>query len=266
MPWTVSHPALVLPLRRYSPRPLDFAALVVGSMSPDLGYYVNDFSLSTFAHSVRGLFIACWPTGVLFMLVFYIFCKPVCYALPAPHRQLLLPLCPDFPTSARRWAIVLLSLLLGAWSHLFWDAFTHEQGWFVERISFLREHVVNLSTIDVQVYLVLQEVSTIVGFVILAFAYWTWLHRQPTPKSDLSQSDSWRYLLWTVIAAAAFVFGYLAAAAYANAEGAHGFLFFRMILFRTAVYATQIAVPLSLFAATIVYSQRQRSSEGLTAS
>jgi hypothetical protein len=266
MPWTVCHPAILLPFRRYSPQPLDFAALVIGSTTPDLGYYINDFSLSTFAHTARGLFIACWPTGVIFMLLFYLFCKPVCYALPTPHRQLLLPLCPDFPTSFRRWAIILVSLLLGAWSHLLWDGFTHDTGWFVERISFLRQHVVQLSTIDVQVYLVLQEVSTVVGFVILAVAYWIWLCRQPSPRPDPFRSETWRYLFWVAIAAAAFILGYLAAAAYAHAAGAHGFLFFRMILFRTAVYATQIGVPLSLIAAAIIYSQRPRSPDALLTS
>ena len=262
MPWTVSHPALVLPLKRFSPQPLDFIALVLGSMTPDLGYYVNNFPLATFAHTLPGSFIVCLPIGLLFMIVFYFFCRPVCYALPAPHRQLLLPLCPDFPASPRRWAIILPSLLLGAWSHNFWDAFTHEHGWFVERIPWLMQPVVQLSTINVQVYLVLQEVSTVVGFVIVAIAYRMWLRRQPTPQADDSQSEVWRYLFWVAIAVASFLFGYPAAAAYANSVSAHGFLFLRSIVFRTAVYAPQVAVPLSLIAAAIIYAQRQRSSEG----
>lgn len=263
MPWTVCHPAILLPFRRFSPQPLDFAALAIGSLTPDLGYYINNFPLSTFAHTMPGLFIACWPTGLIFMLFFYLFCKPVSYVFPAPHRQLLLPLCPNFPTSPRRWAIILLSLLVGAWSHLFWDAFTHDNGWFVERIAFLRQHVVQLSTINVQVYLVLQEVSTVAGFIILAVAYWFWLRRQPEPRRDNFQSETWRYLFWITVGAASFILGYFAAAAYANAAGAHGFLFFRMVLFRTAVFATQIGVPLSLIAAAIIYSQRQQTGSQL---
>ena len=39
MPWTFAHPAAILPLRRFCPAPLDFSALVIGSMVPDLGYY-----------------------------------------------------------------------------------------------------------------------------------------------------------------------------------------------------------------------------------
>ena len=198
------------------------------------------------------------------MVVFYFFCKPVCYALPAPHRQLLLPLCPDFPTSPRRWAIILPSLLLGAWSHNFWDAFTHEHGWFVERIPWLMQPVVQLSTINVRVYLVLQEVSTVVGFLswrlLTGSGYAASRRRRPITLNLKFGATSFG----APLPSASFLFGYPAAAAYANSVSAHGFLFLRSILFRTAVYAPQVAVPLSLIAAAIIYAQRQRSSEGPT--
>ncbi len=40
--------------------------------------------------------------------------------------------------------MILISLLLGAWTHNFWDAFTHEHGWFVERIPWLQQPVLQL--------------------------------------------------------------------------------------------------------------------------
>lgn len=265
MPWTVAHPALVLPLHRFSPRPLDFTALVLGSLTPDLGYYVNNFKLATFAHTLPGSFLACIPAGVLLIIVFYLFCKPLCYVLPSPHRQALLSLCPDFPTAAGRWGIILASLLLGAWGHNFWDAFTHERGWFVERIPWLMTPVVQLGSLNVRVYLVLQELSTVLGFAIVVIAYWTWLRRQPAPRPEPSQSEAWRYLFWIAIAAASLFIGYEAAAAYANSVSAQGVLFLRSITFRTAVYAPQVAVPLSLVAAAIIYAQRKRSPARPTA-
>jgi len=42
----VAHPAAVLPLRRFAPRHLDFAARVIGALSPDFACaldQVNDF-------------------------------------------------------------------------------------------------------------------------------------------------------------------------------------------------------------------------------
>jgi Domain of unknown function (DUF4184) len=256
MPWTPSHPALVLPLRRFSPQPLDFAALVFGSMTPDIGYYIGRFDLATFAHTLPGSFIACLPTGMILLLLYYLFCKPVCYALPSPHRQSLLPLCPDFPTKPTRWAIILLSLLLGAWTHNFWDAFTHEHGWFVDRIPWLQQPVFPIGSTTVYMFLLLQELSTVVGFVIVAAAHWMWLRRQrPDPSAD---SDTWRYLLWIAIVAISLLISLPAAAHYAESASYHGFLFFRSLLFRIAIYAPAVAVPLSLLATTVLYARRDR--------
>jgi hypothetical protein len=82
MPWTLSHPAIVLPLRRFSPPPLGFAALVIGSMTPDIGFYIDRFDLSTFAQTLPDSFLACLPTGVILLLFYYLFCRAVCYSSP----------------------------------------------------------------------------------------------------------------------------------------------------------------------------------------
>ena len=141
MPWTVSHDAAILPLRRFTPWPLDFAALVVGSMTPDLGYHIERFDLATlrsFASpevSLVGL-----PVGLILFLAFYLFCKPVAYALPRPHRQVLRPLCPSFHDLwPARWPIISSRFCSEFGSTIFWDSFTHDTGWFVERIWWLRD-------------------------------------------------------------------------------------------------------------------------------
>ncbi|HXA10028.1 MAG TPA: DUF4184 family protein [Chthoniobacterales bacterium] len=256
MPWTLSHPAAVLPLRRFTPWPLDFAALVAGSMTPDLGYYIDRFDLSTFAHTLPGSFVACLPTGVIFLLVFYLFCKPFCYALPAPHRQVLLPLCPVFPKGLTRWAIIIFSLLLGTWTHNFWDAFTHEHGWFVDRITWLQQPVLQVPSTTICVYLALQELSTVVGFVIVAIAYARWLRRQPVDRSKASESDRWRYLLWAAIVIVSLMISLPPALRIASEF--HGFLFYRSLAFQTAIDSPDIAIPLSLLVTTVIYAHRHR--------
>jgi hypothetical protein len=258
MPWTLSHPAAVLPLRRLSPRPLNFAALVVGSMTPDIGFYIDRFDLSDFAHTFPGSFIACVPTGVIMLFVFYLFARPVCYALPAPHRQSLLPLCPDFPTSPTSWAIILISLLLGAWTHNFWDAFTHEHGWFVERISWLQQPLVRLPSLTVHVFLVLQEISTIVGFVIVAIVYVHWLHSRGRSRTDNSDPDGWRYLFWAVIIGLSFAISLPTAIYYERATPLPGFRFFLSLVFRIAIYTPDVLVPLSLIGTAVIYERRPR--------
>ncbi len=258
MPWTLSHPAAVLPLRRLSPRPLDFAALVAGSMTPDIGYSIGRFDLTNLAHTLPGSFIVCVPTGVIMLFIFYFFSRPVCYALPEPHRRSLLPLCPDFPHGLRPWWTLLLSLLFGAWTHNFWDAFTHEHGWFVERIPWLQQPVMRITSTNIQMFLLLQEFSTIAGFVVVVVVYRRWLHRQRPSHVTSTESDGWRYLFWAIIIGLALIIPFPAAVRYAMAVPLHGFLFYRSIVFRTAIYSSGLAVLLGLIGTAAIYARRPR--------
>ena len=259
MPWTLSHPAAALPFRRLTPQRLDFTALVLGSMTPDLGYYIGWFDLANLAHTLSGSFIACLPSGVALLLIFHLVCKPVCYALPAPHRQSLRPLCPDFPPGPARWAILLFSLLLGAWTHNFWDAFTHEHGWFVERLGWLQQPVVQLQSMTVHTFLVLQELSTLFGFAIVVFVYGRWLRRQPPAPAGSADPDTWRYLFWTAILGLSLAFSVPTAAHYEREASLHGFRLFRSLVFRIAIYTPRAAVPLALIGTTIIYAQHRRT-------
>lgn len=256
MPGTFSHPLAVLPLRRFTPRPLNFAALVIGSMTPDFGYFIDRFDLARFAHTLTGSFLACLPTGVAMLILFYLFAKPICYVFPSPHREVLSPLCPSFPRQLSVWLMILLSLLLGAWTHIFWDAFTHLDGWFVERIAFLRAPAFQTGSSTTHVYLALQEGSTLVGFPILAIAYWIWLHRQGKPLLRFFSSDLWRYFFWVGIAVVSFSIGIPTAYHFANSS-LSDFLYGRSILFRTALYSADVGIPLVLIASAIVYARRR---------
>ncbi len=260
MPWTLSHPAAVLPLRRLGSPALDFPALVIGSMTPDLGYYIDRFDLSTYAHTWPGTFLACVPTGVVLLLIFYLFGKPITYTLPRPHREALSPLCPSFPTSPLRWGIVLLSLLLGAWTHNFWDAFTHEHGWFVGRIPWLQQVAGHIGDATVYRFLVLQELSTLVGLIILLFAYRSWLRRQPAPAPARSASEGWRYFFWAAVALLSLLVSLPLAIRYAAAIPLHGFLFFRSVIFRVAIWAPLVALPLALLGSASAYARRAKST------
>ena len=52
----------MFPLRRFCPERLSFAALVIGSMSPDFGYYFRQFPLAHFAHTALGTLTVCLPS------------------------------------------------------------------------------------------------------------------------------------------------------------------------------------------------------------
>ncbi len=258
MPWTLSHPAAVLPLRRFTPRPLDFAALVFGSMAPDLGYYINQFGLATFAHTLPGTLFAAFPTALVFLFLFYFVRRPVCYCLPGRQRQALLPLCQSMPTGFSRWAIILVSLLIGVWTHTFWDAWTHDSGWFVLRIPALQRPLFHIGKNLIYLPLFLQVLSTFVGFAILVVAHFLWLRRQPAEVEADSENDAWRYAFWAAVIVAAALLGMLLA--YDSASSRHGFLLARAIMFRTSVFGTDVGVPLAVIASLIVYARRSPNS------
>src|SRR3954454_14133397 len=92
MPCTFSHPLAVVPLRRFCPERLNFAALVIGSMSPDFGYYVRQFRLASFAHTMLGSVAVCLPSGLLTVGLFSLLRQPLCFILPQPHRAAVMPL------------------------------------------------------------------------------------------------------------------------------------------------------------------------------
>src|SRR5882724_7982305 len=141
MPFPLAHPAAVLPFRRSSKHYLNFVALLIGSITPDLSYCLEKYDVDKLAHSIHGCFIFSLPVGWVLWLIFLSVSEPLISLLPAPHRQALLPAC---RRRAQPWFAVPLSLLIGAGTHVFWDSFTHETGWFVERSAFLQSILFSL--------------------------------------------------------------------------------------------------------------------------
>ncbi|MCJ8268297.1 MAG: DUF4184 family protein, partial [Psychrosphaera sp.] len=71
----------------------------------------------------------------------------------------------DVPLSA-----VMLSILLGAATHLLWDAFTHDYGFIVVMFDVLATPLFTLEGYTLYIYRVLQHGSTVLGMGLLL--YW----------------------------------------------------------------------------------------------
>ncbi len=260
MPWTLAHPAAVVPLRRVTPKYLDFAALVIGSVTPDLGYYIDDSRLSTFAHAFRGSFGYDVLPGMALYALFVIARTPVCFILPMPHRAALWPMCSRPPMRSFGHLIAILaSLLLGAWTHIAWDAFTHKTGWVVQEVPILRHIAVSTGVAHLAGYVVLQHLSSLVGVLILAFAYQRWLVRQnPVPTKE-PVPERWRYLLCgTLLAASAGVALILSVHEQSPLGGLRAL---RLFVFSVAVNLLAVAVPIVVLVSTVAYAfRRDRAS------
>ncbi|MQS09347.1 DUF4184 family protein, partial [Streptomyces alkaliphilus] len=178
MPFTLSHPAAVLPLLRH---PFSPAALVCGAVAPDMPYFLGSaripvsaqswyepFLNATTSHALYGLHIAL--THALALLLLYLVVRrPVVYLLPARFRTAgaggTAERGGEGPAHrVRRAARVALSLLIGVLTHLVWDSFTHFDGFVVTGFDFMLFPLAG----DLTVARLLQHVSTIGGLIAIA--------------------------------------------------------------------------------------------------
>ena len=194
MPFPLAHPAAVLPFRRF--KHLNFSALLIGAITPDLSYCLERYDLDDFAHTVRGCFGFSLPVGWLAVLIFQAVRDPLVKLLPAPHRQALLQ---SFRKPNPAWFAVPLSVLIGAATHVFWDSFTHEVGWFVERSTFLQMKLFTIDGHHFRMYRLLWHVSTWAGLFLLCRAYLQTLKERTGSGRVFVPEERRRYALWAAI-------------------------------------------------------------------
>lgn len=176
MPFTLAHAAAALPFRRTR---LIFSAVVVGCFSPDFEYFLRFAPEGRFGHTLPGLFAFDLPLGLLMLWLFHRYAKEPLWAwLPESFRQRvrLGPRTLQVENFAR-FALISLSILVGATTHILWDSFTHPALWLAHRWHFLNEPVaVALPIVGHLRYARLfQHVSTAVGTIVLV----VWFLRQP---------------------------------------------------------------------------------------
>lgn len=134
MPFTLAHPALVLPLRRTG---LPMTALVVGAMVPDVPRIVGQAEVKAWTHSAAGVVTVDLVLGLAVLALWHWFYRPPVVDLaPDPWRDRM----PErSPTGAQAWALSVPALVVGAATHVVWDSFTHEDGWGVRRVGLLQD-------------------------------------------------------------------------------------------------------------------------------
>jgi hypothetical protein len=190
MPFTLAHPAAVLPLRRYCPRYLSFSALVIGSIAPDAGYAFGRFGLDEVSHHFWGSFTFSLPVGMLMLGLLYLLRGPLVERLPQRFREVFRPLCRRPIASL---PVLVISLLLGSWTHLAWDSFTHTHGWLVAEVPWLRAIVVILFGHAVRVCHLLWYVSSFGGVAMLCYGYERWRLTSANPAVEFSRPTAIRH-------------------------------------------------------------------------
>lgn len=208
MPFTLAHPAAVLPLRR---APLMRSVpLIIGAMTPDVPYFlpwrIAKHIPQGMTHTLLGTLTLDLPFGILILLFMWLLRVPLAAPLGRSPRAKCLCALERFGSRPRNWVLAPLSLLVGSWTHLLWDSFTHPDGWMVSRISALSAPV-SLFSYTGELCHVLQYVSSVFGLAVLV----VWLALLPLPTSataDEERSSGGPLLLASLVAAAAVAGGF----------------------------------------------------------
>ncbi|MFI5870997.1 DUF4184 family protein [Streptomyces sp. NPDC051445] len=202
MPFTLSHAAAVLPAVRADGTGrgrLVPAVLVAGSFAPDMTYYAasvldSAMEFGDVTHSVAGVFtvdvLIAWGLVGFWLLVR----EPLVALLPRSRqgRTAALTRCGTpraraRPATALRWYV---SAVLGALTHVVWDAFTHLDRWGMRLFPVLGETVAGSP-----LYWYLQYGGSAVAAVVITVFVTHALRRAPAVEpvgvALLSARDRW---------------------------------------------------------------------------
>lgn len=191
MPFTFAHPAIVLPLAKLPKQWISTSGLIIGSMSPDFEYFLRMKTSSEHSHTIAGTFYFSLPVSLVVAFIFHHLVR----------NQLIDHLPYELYTRFQRfkafnWTehvrkhfmVVVISFIIGALSHIFWDSFTFGEGYFA-RLFYL-DH---LSVYDYPAFRIVQHGGTVVGFIYMA---WVILKMEKTPLNR-AKTINWNY--WLII-------------------------------------------------------------------
>jgi len=203
MPFTLAHPAAVLPLLRKGRPWLSATGLVLGSMSPDFEYFIRLRPGGGFGHSLLGLLLMDVPLSLIVAGLFYgLVRKPLVRNLPAFLRNRLSYFQQHPWPLSNLWSPrLLLGIIIGGITHILWDDLTHSRGPIARNFSPLHHDV-----LDRPLFLWLQYASSGFGLLMIAWFIWSLPARPTLPRpSRQRQTYFWAGaavcfgLIWPVL-------------------------------------------------------------------
>lgn len=177
MPLTFAHPAAAIPLLRPLGRFGALSALIIGSVVPDFWRFLPFGVTRGESHSLFALLWFCLPVGLAVYLLFHSTLKgPLLALMPGFVFVRLGGYVLGFQSLPRYpWMAVMVSLFVGSFTHIVWDAFTHSGTTAAEAFPALHANVFSIGEYPVYVFKLLQHGTAAVGLLLMAWWAWRWL-------------------------------------------------------------------------------------------
>ncbi len=193
MPFTFSHPAIVLPLNLLPKKWVSLTALVIGSLMPDLEAYLRFTSHKSQSHTWDALFWFCLPLGLLLSLLYHQLVRNVFINhLPSFAYKRLVPYMQFnwLQHVKSNWIAVVISFLLGGASHLLWDLFSHFDG----VLHKLDPSLTGNTTVwgyNIEIPYLIQYLNSLLGLLVILLA----IVFLPVQKEAVQTKRWWIYWL-----------------------------------------------------------------------
>jgi hypothetical protein len=207
MPFTLAHPAAVLPLRRS--RFLHIVPLIIGSVVPDAPYYLPTRAARMLidTHTLYGSFAICLPWGMAVLILTLMLRHPLTALLSPRARWKCLRSIEEFTERPFHWPVAFLSILIGSWTHIAWDSFTHQSGWTTARVPMLSAPV-SIFGWDTETSHLLQYVSSALGLLVMGIWFAARVRHVPPEVIMAEPGRSWgRRLVLVTISVVALAIG-----------------------------------------------------------
>jgi membrane-bound metal-dependent hydrolase YbcI (DUF457 family) len=196
MPFTFSHPAAILPFCKSKRMALSLTGLVVGSIVPDFEFLMRLKETDCFGHTWIGLIAFDIPFAVLLSFLFHdLIRNTLILHLPKWLRQRFFAFA-YFDWMAyfvQHKAKFFLSVLIGIFTHVFLDAFTHRGGFFASMHPFFKAEITFL-IFPLPVYYILQLTTSLLGAL-----YIFWFILKMEKGEDLPQKNN-GFVYWLSLA------------------------------------------------------------------
>jgi hypothetical protein len=184
MPFTFSHPAIILPLSKVSKTKLSLTGLITGSLAPDFEYFICLQMRRTYGHDMNSFFWFNLPLCVGLAFIFHMIVKtPLTNSLPHFLYMRLVKYIHFnwFLYFKTYWIVFIYSAAIGVFSHLLWDSFTHDHGIFGKSPAILFRQA---PIINIPLFCFLQWLSSIFGALTIMRTIYN-LPIEMVPKSPV---------------------------------------------------------------------------------